>query len=98
VRIHESYRNMAEILSGRMEIVARAEEAIRRAGLTPRRELIRGGTDGARLTFVGLPTPNLFAGGHNFHSKREWVSLQDMDRAVETIVQLVQLWESRSGE
>ena len=98
VRIQESYRNMAEILSGRMEIVARAEEAIRRAGLTPRRELIRGGTDGARLTFAGLPTPNLFAGGHNFHSKREWVSLQDMDRAVETIVQLAQLWESRSGE
>lgn len=98
VRTQESYRNMAEILSGRMEIIARAEEAIRRAGLTPRRELIRGGTDGARLTFAGLPTPNLFAGGHNFHSKREWVSLQDMDRAVETIVQLVQLWESRSGD
>ncbi len=92
VRIEESYRNMAEILSRRPEIVARAEEAIRRAGLTPRCEPIRGGTDGARLTFAGLPTPNLFAGGHNFHSKREWVSLQDMDRAVETIVQLVQLW------
>ncbi|MGH2460001.1 MAG: peptidase T [Chloroflexota bacterium] len=97
VRTRESYRNMAEILSGRLEIITRAEEAIRRAGLTPRRELIRGGTDGARLTFAGLPTPNLFAGGHNFHSKREWVSLQDMDRAVETIVQLVQLWESKSG-
>lgn len=92
VRIEESYRNMAEILGGRPEIIARAEEAIRRAGLTPRRQPIRGGTDGARLTFAGLPTPNLFAGGHNFHSKREWVSLQDMDRAVETIVQLVQLW------
>jgi tripeptide aminopeptidase len=92
VQVHEQYRNMHEILAGHPQIVARAEEAIRRAGLTPRREVIRGGTDGARLTFAGLPTPNLFAGGHNFHSKREWVSLQDMDRAVETIVQLAQLW------
>lgn len=92
VQIKESYRNMAEILASRMDIVEKAEEAIRRAGLTPRRELIRGGTDGARLTFAGLPTPNLFTGGHNGHSKREWVSLQDMDRAVETIVQLAQVW------
>lgn len=92
VEIRESYRNMAEVLANRMEIVAKAEEAIRRAGMAPTRELVRGGTDGARLTFEGLPTPNLFAGGHNFHSKREWVSLQDMDRAVETIVQLAQVW------
>lgn len=92
VTIHESYRNMGEVLSGRMEIVNKAEEAIRRAGLIPIQEPIRGGTDGARLTFAGLPTPNLFAGGHDFHSKREWVSLQDMDRAVETIVQLAQIW------
>lgn len=92
VRIQESYRNMAEILSTRMDIIRKAEDAIRRSGLEPRHELIRGGTDGARLTFAGLPTPNLFAGGHNFHSKREWVSLQDMDRAVETIVQLAQIW------
>ena len=92
VHITESYRNMAEILANRMETVGKAEEAIRRAGLEPRRELVRGGTDGSRLTFAGLPTPNLFAGGHNFHSKREWVSLQDMDRAVETIVQLAQVW------
>jgi len=92
VTIRESYRNMGEILTGRPEIVQKAEEAIRRAGLTPLRHAIRGGTDGARLTFQGLPTPNLFAGGHNFHSKREWVSLQDMDRAVETIVQLCQVW------
>lgn len=92
VQIRESYRNMAEILANRMDIVEKAEEAIRRAGMTPRRELVRGGTDGARLTFVGLPTPNLFAGGHNFHSKREWVSLQDMDRAVDAIVQLARVW------
>lgn len=92
VKVQESYRNMGEILAGRREIVEKAEEAIRRVGLTPINRPIRGGTDGARLTFMGLPTPNLFAGGHNFHSKREWVSLQDMDRAVETIVQLARLW------
>ncbi|HLH74501.1 MAG TPA: peptidase T [Chloroflexota bacterium] len=92
VIIQESYRNMGEILAQRMDIITKAEEAIRRAGLKPKQEPIRGGTDGARLTFAGLPTPNLFAGGHNFHSKREWVSVQDMDRAVETIVQLAQVW------
>ncbi|HEX5416495.1 MAG TPA: peptidase T [Chloroflexota bacterium] len=92
VKIEESYRNMGEILADRQEIVAKAEEAIRRVGLTPINRPIRGGTDGARLTFLGLPTPNLFAGGHNFHSKREWVSLQDMDRAVETIVELARIW------
>ena len=92
VEFRESYRNMGEILAGRMEIVHKAEEAMRRAGLSPRTEPIRGGTDGARLTFAGLPTPNLFAGGHEFHSTREWVSLQDMDRAVETIIQLARLW------
>ncbi|HUX86261.1 MAG TPA: peptidase T [Chloroflexota bacterium] len=92
VTIQESYRNMGEVLSSRMEIITKAEEAIRRAGLVPTQEPIRGGTDGARLTFAGLPTPNLFAGGHDFHSKREWVSLQDMDRAVETIVELAQVW------
>jgi len=83
---------MGEILASRMDIVEKAEVAIRRAGLKPLRSLIRGGTDGARLTFVGLPTPNLFAGWQNAHSKREWVSLQNMDSSVETIVQLVQVW------
>ncbi len=97
VRIRESYRNMGEILADRREVVEKAEEAMRRAGLTPRRAPIRGGTDGARLTFAGLPTPNLFAGGHNGHSKREWVSLQDMDRAVETIIQLAQVWAEEAS-
>jgi tripeptide aminopeptidase len=92
VEVRESYRNMAEILSHRMDIVDKAEEAIRRAGLAPRRSLIRGGTDGARLTFEGLPTPNLFAGGQLIHSKHEWVSLQVMDQAVDTIVQLARVW------
>jgi tripeptide aminopeptidase len=98
IKLDESYRNMGEILANRMDIVEKAEEAIRRAGLKPFRSLIRGGTDGARLTFVGLPTPNLFAGWQNAHSKREWVSLQNMDLSVETIVQLAQVWaESGSG-
>jgi tripeptide aminopeptidase len=83
---------MGEILANRQDIVTAADEAIRRAGLTPRTEVIRGGTDGARLTFQGLPTPNLFDGGHAGHSKREWVCLQDMDLAVETIVQLARVW------
>jgi tripeptide aminopeptidase len=92
LKINESYRNMGEILANRMDIVEKAEIAIRRAGVTPFRSLIRGGTDGARLTFVGLPTPNLFAAWQNAHSKREWVSLQAMDLSVETIVQLAQVW------
>ena len=67
--------------------------AIRRAGLTPIERPIRGGTDGSRLSFMGLPTPNLFAGEHNFHSRLEWVSAQDMDKAVEVIVELCKVWE-----
>ena len=92
VTIQESYRNMGEILANRMDIIEKAEVAIRRAGAQPFRSLIRGGTDGARLTFVGLPTPNLFAAWQNAHSKREWVSLQAMDLSVDTIVHLAQVW------
>jgi tripeptide aminopeptidase len=96
VAIEESYRNMREVLAGRPEIADYAREAIRRAGLEPRSRPIRGGTDGSRLSFMGLPTPNLFAGEHNFHSRIEWVSRQDMEKAVETIVHLCQVWEERS--
>ena len=78
-------------------MVDNAREAIRRAGLTLRERPIRGGTDGSRLSFMGLPTPNLFAGEHNFHSRLEWVSAQDMEKAVETVIQLVQVWEERAG-
>jgi tripeptide aminopeptidase len=92
VKIQESNRNMGEVLANRMDIIEKAEEAMRRVGVKPIRSLIRGGTDGARLTFVGLPTPNPFATWLNAHSKREWVSLQSMDRSVETIVQLAQVW------
>jgi len=87
---------MREVLDGRPEIADYAREAIRRAGLEPRSRPIRGGTDGCRLSFMGLPTPNLFTGGHNYHSRLEWVSVQDMEKAVETIVHLCQVWEERT--
>ena len=90
--VEESYRNMKEILDRHPEIAERARDAIRRAGLEPRTRPIRGGTDGCRLSFVGLPTPNLFAGEHNFHSRLEWVSVQDMEKAVEVIVHLCEIW------
>ena len=97
IRIAESYRNMREILEGYPEVVEFAREAMRRGGLTPIERPIRGGTDGSRLSFMGLPTPNIFAGEHNFHSRLEWVSAQDMDKAVETIVNLCRVWEERQG-
>jgi tripeptide aminopeptidase len=96
IMISESYRNMREILEGYPDVVECAREAIRRSGLTPVERPIRGGTDGSRLSFMGLPTPNLFAGEHNFHSRLEWVSAQDMDKAVETIVNLCRVWEERT--
>jgi len=94
--VEESYRNMREVLDQRPEIADYAREAIRRAGLEPHSRPIRGGTDGSRLSFMGLPTPNLFAGEQNFHSRLEWVSVQDMEQAVEVIVHLCQVWEERS--
>jgi tripeptide aminopeptidase len=95
VSIEEQYRNMREILDRNPAVVDHAREAIRRAGLTVRERPIRGGTDGSRLSFMGLPTPNLFAGEHNFHSRLEWVSVQDMEKAVEVIVHLARVWEER---
>lgn len=94
-RVEESYRNMREVLDRHPMVVEHAREAIRRAGLEVREHPIRGGTDGSRLSFMGLPTPNLFAGEHNFHSRLEWVSVQDMAKAVEVIVHLCQLWAER---
>ena len=78
------------------ETVDYAIEAIRRAGLKPHRGSIRGGTDGSRLSFMGLPCPNIFAGEHAFHSRLEWVSRQDMEKAVQTIVHLATIWEERA--
>ena len=96
LEIKESYRNMKLILDNHTEVVDLAIEAIKRTGLKPKKNLIRGGTDGARLSFMGLPTPNIFTGGHNFHSKKEWISIQDMQKAVETIVNLCMLWAEKS--
>jgi tripeptide aminopeptidase len=94
--IEESYRNMLEVLETMPQIAEYACEAVLRAGLEVRRRAIRGGTDGSRLSFMGLPTPNIFAGEHNFHSRLEWVSVQDMEKAVEVIIHLAQIWEERT--
>ena len=94
--VKQQYRNMKAILDRHPEIVDNAVEAIRRAGMEPVRGSIRGGTDGSRLSFMGLPCPNIFAGGHAFHSPLEWVSHQDMEKAVRTIVELAKVWEERS--
>ena len=88
VQVEEQYRNMREVLDQHPEIVDRARRAIERVGLSVRERPIRGGTDGSRLSFMGLPTPNVFAGEQNFHSRLEWVSVQDMEKAVEVIVAL----------
>jgi tripeptide aminopeptidase len=92
VERHESYRNMKEVLDRYPEVIEHAKNAMKRAGLTPQFREIRGGTDGARLSFMGLPTPNLFAGEHNIHSRLEWTSVQDMDKAVEVIVEICRSW------
>jgi tripeptide aminopeptidase len=96
VDVEESYRNMKEVLDAHPEVVENACEAYRRAGLEPVIVPIRGGTDGSRLSFMGLPTPNLFAGEHNFHSRYEWISTSDMHKAVEVIIALCQVWEERA--
>ena len=97
LEIKESYRNMKLVLDNHTRVVDLAIDAIKRAGLEPEKRMIRGGTDGARLSFMGLPTPNIFTGGHNFHSKKEWISVQDMQKAVETIIQLCMLWAEQEG-
>jgi len=94
--VDESYRNMREVLEQHPQVIEYARKAIRLAGMEPVERPIRGGTDGSRLSFMGLPTPNLFAGEHNFHSRLEWVSVQDMEKAVEVIVHLCRVWEERT--
>jgi tripeptide aminopeptidase len=91
----EQYRNMNEILKDHPLCISLAMEAMELAGLTPETTSIRGGTDGSRLTFMGLPCPNIFAGEHAFHSKEEWVSVQDMQKATETILYLAELYKVR---
>ena len=94
--VKEQYRNMKEVLQHHPHIVAYAEEAYLRAGITVVKEPIRGGTDGSRLSFMGLPCPNIFTGMQAIHSKHEWIGVKDMQKAVEVLVHLVQVWEERS--
>ena len=96
LKVTEQYRNMKAVLDRHPTVVENAMEAVRRAGLTPKRASIRGGTDGSRLSFMGLPCPNIFAGEHAFHSRLEWVSVKDMQAAVRTIVHLAMIWEERA--
>lgn len=92
IEVQQSYRNMREMLDRHPDVVNRARQAIRRVGLEPVEKPIRGGTDGSRLSFMGLPTPNLFAGEHNFHSRLEWTSREDLEKATAVIVELGRVW------
>jgi len=96
--VKEQYRNMKEILDQHPQVVAHAATAIRNIGLTPIPASIRGGTDGSRLSFMGLPCPNIFAGEYAFHGKEEYTSVQDMEKSVEMIVEIAKVWESASTE
>jgi tripeptide aminopeptidase len=95
VREDEQYRNMGEVIDRHPEVVDAAAEALLRLGIEPNRTLVRGGTDGSRLSMRGLPTPNLFTGGSEFHSRREWASVQDMAAAAAMLVELAQVWAER---
>lgn len=96
LKITEQYRNMKKVLDEYPQVIAYGIEAIERAGITPKRQSIRGGTDGSRLSFMGLPCPNIFAGEHAFHGKQEWASVQDMEKAVETIINIAAIWEEKA--
>jgi tripeptide aminopeptidase len=96
--IHEQYRNMKKILDENPQVVAYAAEAINRAGLDVKTESIRGGTDGSRLSYMGLPCPNLFTGMQGIHSKQEWIGVNDMAKAAETIIHLCMIWEEKSAK
>ena len=94
--IKEQYRNMKQVLDQFPKIVEYGIEAIERAGVKAKKQSIRGGTDGSRLSYMGLPCPNIFAGGHAFHSKQEWVSVRDMEKAVQAIINIATIWEENS--
>lgn len=94
--IIEQYRNMKYVLDKHPQIEAHAVESLDRLGIAPIKSSIRGGTDGSRLSYMGLPTPNLFAGGHNFHAYTEYVCIQDMEASVKNIATLAQIWEEKS--
>ncbi|AFD09404.1 peptidase T [Solitalea canadensis] len=95
IKISEQYRNFKEVLDQHPQVIEYALEGIKRSGMEPKLQSIRGGTDGSRLSFMGLPCPNVFAGEHAFHSKHEWASVQDMQKAVETIVNIASVWEEK---
>lgn len=94
--VKAQYRNMKKVIDQYPQVVEYGLEAIRRSGLEPQLRSIRGGTDGSRLSLMGLPCPNIFAGEHAFHSRQEWVSVQDMEKAVEMIINLCMIWEEKS--
>jgi tripeptide aminopeptidase len=94
--VTEQYRNMKEVLKKHPQVEKNAIEAMKRLNIKPIMQPIRGGTDGARLSFMGLPTPNIFAGEHSFHSKTEWVAVQDMEMAVRVIVEIAKVWEEKA--
>lgn len=96
LKIKEQYRNMKKVLDQFPQVMEYGALAIERAGILPKRQSIRGGTDGSRLSVMGLPCPNIFAGEHAFHGKQEWASVQDMEKAVETIINLALIWEEKS--
>ncbi|MBP6022387.1 peptidase T [Ferruginibacter sp.] len=95
-KTQEQYRNMKEVLDRYPQVAAYAEEAIQRAGLTMKKESIRGGTDGSRFSYIGMPCPNIFTGMQNIHSKLEWIGTKDMAKAAETIVHLSMICEERN--
>jgi tripeptide aminopeptidase len=94
--IHEQYRNMREILDQHPQVLSYAAEAMKRVNIKPEPFLVRGGTDGSRLSFMGLPCPNVFTGEMAIHSKHEFVSVQDMNKAVDTCVEILKVWEEKT--
>ncbi len=96
IKVINQYRNMREVLTKHPRVASYAVQAMKDLGIKPIMTPIRGGTDGSRLSFMGLPTPNIFAGEHSFHSQLEWVAVQDMEMAVRVIVEIATIWEKKS--
>ncbi len=95
-KVTEQYRNMKEVLDKHPQVTEYAAEAYKRSGLKVKKQSIRGGTDGSKLSYIGLPCPNLFAGMQAIHSKHEWIGVKDMKKAVEVLVNIARVWEEKS--
>ena len=95
IEITEQYRNMKEVLNDYPQVCEYAGDAMRKVGITPVFDLIRGGTDGSRMSFMGMPCPNIFTGEMAIHSRQEYVVVQDMEKSVKTLIELIQIWEHR---